>query len=1633
MKDSDKPGICVGIVIYNNGKNYYVRLRYDDNDLINDEDKQQQVPNTREPTVNDLEKRPYDEPFEMYHSSGFTYLEHFIAAYLAAKDEGGTTQQQIRDNIKVGVLAMRTDDYKKDEFLSGAGEFLGFFVVLCYLPPIFKIVTMLVQDKELKTREGMNMMGLKDSAYWLSFLVYYLIILAVLAVLLATIVVIFIFTHSNWFITFLYYYLYGISIFSFGFCISTLFVRTRTACITATMLYFAAYLISDLVNDETMGETAKNAASLLPPVAADLGSTSFANYEVGRSGVNFGNARRVVENYRFSTCLIMFVVDTLIYGIIGLYLDNVLPNANGVRKPIYFFLTKEFWTGSYGEKVEPGAGEEESEENVLYPDDHFERVGEDLKAQEASNECLSIRHLNKYFGEKTAVSNFSVNMYRSQIFALLGPNGAGKTTTLSMLCGLLPVSTGNASFAGMAIFRDMVKVREKLGVCPQHDVLFESLSPKEHLQVFAAFKGRTDSESVSKDVDEILQDIELKDCESMLACNLSGGQRRKLSIGIAFVGNCDMIFLDEPTSGIDLATRKRVWAMLKKYKDKKVIILTTHYMEEAEELGDRIGIMTSGKLRCVGSPLFLKSIYGAGYNLLISHEKTTEIQQVHDNITAFVKNFIEGVHIRKEAEKEITYFLPKSQSTKFKEFFLELDKSLGSLKIESYGMATNTMEEIFLRVAREDDKERGQKLNANMYSMSMSKSVAQSTEDKALDTYSIANEAELPFFEKFTLHSSAILKKRWIINFRNIGTIINEILVPIILVTFGFALTKISTFSNSDAREFSIWAYSTPHSIVVNDRTPDGTAYTEFTNFFMQQMEPKTSSLSLSSNDNDQSNLEKFDNVVFEAARDGVERYGSLYLNKIDRSTNTYEYVVLGNMASQESAAAYVGYFSQTLLRAIKNDNDYTLTYTTAPFPLTEKARNLEQAVKGSIVSNTLVIAFALVPAGIISFIVQEREGSLKHQQLISGVSLAAYWLSNGVIDIFKSLIPCSFSIAMIYAFDVDLTYGWLFVLVYSFSIIPFTYAMSFLFNKENVAQTSILLFNFFVGVVLSPVFNILRVFDNTRTAGKALAWILRFFPSFCLSYGINNISFRNLYAALERKEVKPYLNLSVAGADLLFLCIDFVLYFILICLTEAQCFNFLILCCEPKIVESAAKSYKDEFVISEEKACDSMPLDKDPPAVLTRHLKKVYAISKKETIHAVRDLSFYVKKGECLAFLGTAGAGKTTTFKLVTHDLLPTQGEVFIGGLELEHNFPRIRRMFGYGPQYESAYFSMTVRENLEYYSKIKGIPENLREPMIVKLINEMDLIRYEHVQVGQLSGGNKRKTTVAIALLGNPPIVLLDEPSTGVDPQAKRFMWHIIQRISTKNKNTAVLLTTHSMEEAEYLCTKMAIMIGGEFNCIGAPQELKDKYGKGFEIQISLPHPKPEDEEKYLAKYGIQLDTQLNMEEVKRVFGAAGKPELEEELGNKGNAAHIGDELRNKEVVNAKVLASFMILEEQFLDIGKLLANEFGEVRVPEHIGNFFKFKVDKTKPSHTIGFLFGMLQDVVTKYNITQYSASQTSLNQIFQSLVKQSESGEEIGKEGRVIRAGDEHKPLVKVEGPKEAYGSEAYLAVDVSKI
>ena len=129
-----------------------------------------------------------------------------------------------------------------------------------------------------------------------------------------------------------------------------------------------------------------------------------------------------------------------------------------------------------------------------------------------------------------------------------------------------------------------------------------------------------------------------------------------------------------------------------------------------------------------------------------------------------------------------------------------------------------------------------------------------------------------------------------------------------------------------------------------------------------------------------------------------------------------------------------------------------------------------------------------------------------------------------------------------------------------------------------------------------------------------------------------------------------------------------------------------------------------------------------------------------------------------------------------------------------------------------------MTVREHLRFYAKIKGILPHMVDRLVEHQLKEMGLGTYASFMATKLSGGNKRKLSVAMAMIGNPPIVFMDEPSTGMDPKAKRFMWNVISRISTQRKKSAVVLTTHSMEEAEALSTKLGIMVSGKFKCFGS-----------------------------------------------------------------------------------------------------------------------------------------------------------------------------------------------------------------------
>lgn len=223
----------------------------------------------------------------------------------------------------------------------------------------------------------------------------------------------------------------------------------------------------------------------------------------------------------------------------------------------------------------------------------------------------------------------------------------------------------------------------------------------------------------------------------------------------------------------------------------------------------------------------------------------------------------------------------------------------------------------------------------------------------------------------------------------------------------------------------------------------------------------------------------------------------------------------------------------------------------------------------------------------------------------------------------------------------------------------------------------------------------------------------------------------------------------------------------------------------------------------------------------------------------AVENLSFGLQAGECFALLGVNGAGKSTTFKSLTSEVQPTDGTIEINGVDISKHFSEVRKYIGYCPQTNPIFEEMSVEEHMYYYARIKGIPAACIPALVEEAILELDLQDHRKKPAGTLSGGNKRKLSVAMAIVGKPPIILLDEPSAGMDPEARRFMWSVVAKIAS-NKTSAVILTTHSMEEAEALSTKMGIMVkGGIFKCFGSAQRIRSKFGQGFIIEVKIKHP--------------------------------------------------------------------------------------------------------------------------------------------------------------------------------------------------
>ena len=235
---------------------------------------------------------------------------------------------------------------------------------------------------------------------------------------------------------------------------------------------------------------------------------------------------------------------------------------------------------------------------------------------------------------------------------------------------------------------------------------------------------------------------------------------------------------------------------------------------------------------------------------------------------------------------------------------------------------------------------------------------------------------------------------------------------------------------------------------------------------------------------------------------------------------------------------------------------------------------------------------------------------------------------------------------------------------------------------------------------------------------------------------------------------------------------------------------------------------------------------------------------------------------------------------------------------MDISGHFSELNELFGYCPQFDAIFELLSVYENLEFYASIKGIREDSIPLLVNAMIKEMALDEFTNKIAGRLSGGNKRKLAVAISMLCNPPIILLDEPSTGMDPEARRFMWSVIHKMSTKGRKSSVIMTTHSMDEAETLCKRMGIMVNGEFVCMGKANQIKDKYGFGYEADVRIKPMTEEQKNEIYEKYNYPKNTLVTEENINNILSNLNKLNYLKEL----KEGRLGERIKREMDLNGK-----------------------------------------------------------------------------------------------------------------------------------
>ncbi|KAJ1301707.1 hypothetical protein OPQ81_008941 [Rhizoctonia solani] len=1040
----------------------------------------------------------------------------------------------------------------------------------------------------------------------------------------------------------------------------------------------------------------------------------------------------------------------------------------------------------------------------------------------------------------TAVQNLSLSVPSRGIFVLLGANGSGKSTTLGMVAGLEKPDSGWIEFndqsevqadeKGEGYGKDGEKAvpsshgrMTSLGLVPQKNVLFPELTCHQTLRLWRDLKtARFPSESDQDNgIDELLKSCSLEDKTKARASTLSGGQKRRLQLAAGLIGGSKIVLVDEATSGVDPLSRRAIWRALRDVRNDRCVVFTTHFLDEADLLADDIAILAApGKLLAQGSPVSLKSRLGEGYVVTVSTNASPE--SVLDVIRT------RAPHAAQDPSDEGAYILHTKNAGVVGEVLDALESNKKVLGIEGYDVRGTSMEAIFLGLMGTTDTE--EVVEYDELAAVQSKDGANPELGRKLSRTGLypTDAAPLPLSDgrKTSPFRQALtgFHKRWLILRRS--WLAYALMVVIALA--GACIPLIFLTDRSDTCSFlgdmefeqSLYLPFVASDMLSGSRLWSRSETDRLSSYIPLIAPPGL----LSTISNEAQSLPQIPLQTSQFESTLRQNYRNLSLGGLsvssgvatvawEASSGSKAGMMLLNLASNVLLHQSLGSGSNgTGARIIASFQNLPATWVSG----TGAALKWEGFFGASM---------GLWPAFFIVYVSAERRSSVQAMQLSNGMTPAGLWLGHLLFDL-PWVVLISTIVTIIFATVTSQFYAlgvlWIVMVLYGAAGALFAYVVSTFVSSPLAAFAVAGGYNVIISVLYTAAYMLTLTYSRASQSERNLQivhYTLALVSPVVSMVRAGFVSV-NLFSILcdgfgNYSPSSPG-SMNKFGAPIVYLIGWILFLFGLLMWIEygkpvPKQLRFGRKA--PREHQDVEQSPRGNASFLDEVKAEAERVQKSDDALRVLNVSKVFP----GRFTAVDDVSFGVDN-ETFAMLGPNGAGKTTTFNIIRGDIRPTKGDVRINGMSIVDEPASARVSLGVTPQFSAADSQLTVKEHMMIYGSIKGLRGEELKRNVDMLIEATTLGQYGDRLASKLSGGNARKLGLALALIGNPRVLLIDEYSTGIDAATKRAMWKTLRRVSA---GKAVVITTHSMEEASALASKVGIL-SGRMLAVGTTQSL-------------------------------------------------------------------------------------------------------------------------------------------------------------------------------------------------------------------